>query len=112
MTKYLISFPSSAMNLAEEDLQRASLDSHALIEEAKQAGVYVFGGGVNEAVTPVLVTADGRISEQTYPEVSITGGFAVFELPDRAAAQSWAQRMAAACGCAQELREFLYNPAS
>ena len=35
MTKYLISFPSEAMVLTEEELVQAGVDSRAVIEEAK-----------------------------------------------------------------------------
>ena len=47
MAKYLISFPSAAMVVTEAELVAASVDSHALIEAAKAAGVYVFGGGID-----------------------------------------------------------------
>jgi hypothetical protein len=40
MTKYLFSFPSSAMVIPKEDFQAVSDDAHAVIEEAKAAGVY------------------------------------------------------------------------
>ena len=53
MTKYLISFPSEAMVVPEEDFEAVVEASHAVIEEAKAAGVYVFGGGIDESVPPV-----------------------------------------------------------
>ncbi|WP_293806314.1 hypothetical protein [uncultured Bosea sp.] len=112
MTKYLISFPSEAMVLTEEQLAAASVDSHAVIEEAKAAGVYVFGGGINESVASVLVSADGAVSDRIYPGSRLNGGFAVLELPTREDAVKWAAKLARACGCAQELREFMYDPAS
>lgn len=113
MTKYLISFPSEAMKqLTAEELALADVESHAVIEEAKAAGVYVFGGGIEEKVAPVLVTADGSVSTETYPDVKITGGFAVLELPDRQAAEEWARKIAVACRCSQELREFGFDPQS
>jgi hypothetical protein len=113
MSKYLISFPSEAMaKLTDEELSMASTDSHALIEEIKAAGVYVFGGGINEEVDPVLVSADGSVSTETYPGVKITGGFAVLELPNHEAAVEWASKIAAACRCPQEIREFGYDPQS
>ena len=46
MTKYLISFPGEAMVIPEEDFESVVETSHAVIEEAKAAGVYVFGGGI------------------------------------------------------------------
>ncbi|WP_306226225.1 YciI family protein [Bosea beijingensis] len=112
MTKYLISFPSEAMVLSEEQLAAASVDSHAVIEEAKAAGVYVFGGGINEQVAPVLVSADGAVSGQIYPGSRLNGGFAVLEVPTREEAVKWAEKLARACRCSQELREFMYDPAS
>lgn len=112
MTKYLISFPSEAMVLTDEQLAGADTDSHAVIEEAKAAGVYVFGGGINEPVAPVLVSADGSVSGQIYPGSRLNGGFAVLELPTREEALKWATKLAQACRCAQELREFMYDPAS
>lgn len=65
MTKYLISFPSSAMVLPEEDVQAVSDAAHAVIEEAQAAGVCVFDSGINEAVAPVRVSADGAVVEGT-----------------------------------------------
>lgn len=52
MTKYLISFPSEAIVLTNEQLAAADIDSHTVIEEAKAAGVDVFGGGIDEQVVP------------------------------------------------------------
>ena len=112
MDKYLISFPSEAMVLTDEEFPIVVADSHSVIAEAKAAGVYVFGGGIDEAVEPVLVSADGSVSTETYPGIVIKGGFTVLELPDRAAAEEWARKIAVACRCAQELREFMYDPES
>lgn len=112
MTKFLISFPSEAMVLTEEEFPSVVADSHAVIEEAKAAGVYVFGGGIDEQVDPVLVSADGTVSEDIYPGSRLKGGFTVLELPTREDAVHWASKIAAACRCSQELREFMYDPAS
>ncbi|BDV30931.1 YciI family protein [Microbacterium terricola] len=114
MTKYLISFPSEAMVLAPEDFDDVVRESHAVIEEAKAAGVYVFGGGINEDVLPVVVAADGTVADgTTYPDVAVpNGGYTVLDLPSRDAAVEWAAKIASACRCAQELREFQYDPES
>jgi hypothetical protein len=112
MTKYLISFPAEAMVLSDEELQQASIDSHAVVEEAKAAGVWVFGGGIDEGVAPVRVAGDGSVSSETYPGSKINGGWAVLELPTREEAVMWASKIAASCRCSQELREFMYDPAS
>jgi len=113
MTKYLISFPSGVMEFAEEDFDDVVRDSHAVVQEAKDAGVYVFGGGINEDVAPVRVAGDGTITNDTYPQTKVLdGGFTVLELPSREEAEKWAAKIAVACRCAQELREFMYDPES
>src|SRR4051794_29306064 len=112
MTKYLISFPSEAMVVTAAELPAVAAAAHAVIDEAKAAGVYVFGGGIEEQVEPVLVSADGAVSSETYPGSRLKGGFTVLELPTREAAVAWASRIAVACRCAQELREFMFDPAS
>ncbi len=64
MSKYLISFPSAAMVVPEgRGWRRLGRDAAAVIEEAEAAGVYVFAGGIVEAVAPVLVSADGEVAE-------------------------------------------------
>jgi hypothetical protein len=111
--KYLISFPSAAMVVRGSELEAAGRDSHAVIEEAKAAGVYVFGGGIDESVPPVLVSGDGTIAEGGYPWAPpLDGGFCVLELPTREDAIAWAVRIAKACRCDQELRVFGFDPAS
>lgn len=111
--KYLISFPASAMKVSDEELPAVSRDSHEVIREAKAAGVYVFGGGINGGVAPQMISADGSAKNQTYPQTKeFDGGFCVLELPNREAALHWAAKIAKACRCPQELREFGYDPDS
>ncbi len=112
MTKYLISFPSRAMVLTEDEFPIVVAESHAVIAEAKAAGVYVFGGGIDEEVEPVLISADGSVTTETYVGTEFTGGFTVLELPNREAAEEWARKIAVSCRCPQELREFMYDPES
>lgn len=107
MAKYLISFPSAAMQVPDSELEAVGRDAHAVIEEAKTAGVYVFAGGIDDRVPPVRVSADGAVAEGGYPWAPpLHGGFTVFELPSREAAIAWAARLAKACRCDQELRVF------
>lgn len=113
MAKYLISFPSAAMVVPEDELGAVGRAAHAVIEEAKGAGVYVFGGGIDEAVPPVLVAADGTVARGGYPWApSLDGGFTVLELRSRDEAIAWAARIAKACRCQQELRVFGFDPNS
>lgn len=68
------------MRVAGDELEAVGRDAHAVIEETKAAGVYVFGGGIDEAVPPVLVSADGKVTEGGYPWAPpLNGGFTVLE---------------------------------
>jgi len=95
MTKYLISFPSAAMNVPVSEWETVRRDAHAVIREAKNAGVYVFGGGIDETVAPILVSADGSVADGGYTWAPpLNGGFTVLELPSRTEAIAWAARIA------------------
>jgi hypothetical protein len=113
MTKYLISFPAPAMNVPASEMAAVGEAARAVIRDAKAAGVYVFGGGINEDVASLMVAADGTFTSQTYPQTQeFNGGFCVLEVPSREAAVQWAAKIAASCRCSQELREFQYDPES
>ena len=113
MTKYLISFPGRAMEVRAEDFPAVGEAAHEVMREAKAAGVYVFGGGINEDVAPLMVASDGTVTNETYPQTKeFDGGFCVLQLPSREAAILWAAKIAKACRCSQELREFGYDPES
>jgi hypothetical protein len=97
MTKFLISFPASAMNVPTEELAAVGEDARAVIREAKRAGIYVFGGGIDSSIAPVMVRADGVTLDQTYPQTKhFDGGFCVLELPSRDEAIRWAAKIAGA----------------
>jgi hypothetical protein len=75
MTKYLISFPSSAMDhIPQDEFPEVSAAAHAVLREAKAAGVWVFGGGINEQVPPLMVAGDGSTAQETYPQTKILMG--------------------------------------
>ena len=113
MMKYLISFPARAMQVPAEDLAAVGEAARQVIREAKAAGVYVFGGGINAEVAPLMVASDGTVMSETYPQTKeFDGGFCVLDLPSREAAIQWAAKIATACRCSQELREFGYDPES
>ena len=101
MTRYLISFPSGAMDHIPAE------EFPAVGEAAMDAGVLVFGGGLAENVDPVMVAGDGTTTAGTYPQTKeFNGGFTVLDVSSREAALEWAAKIAAACRCAQEVREF------
>lgn len=113
MTHYLISFPARAMEVPAEEFAAVGEAARAVIREAKAAGVYVFGGGINGDVAPLMVASNGTITHETYPQTKeFDGGFCVLRLPSREAAILWAAKIAQACRCSQELREFGDDPES
>lgn len=112
MGRYLISFDDGAMTFPEEDLPAVSEDSHRVVREAKAAGVWVFGGGVERQRASVVAT-DGTIADGPFPETkAVIGGFSIIDVPSPEEALAWAARLAAACRCAQEVREIGYDPES
>jgi hypothetical protein len=83
-----------------------------VVQEAKNAGVWVVGGGVVRQSASVVAT-DGTVTDGPYPETkAVIGGFSVVDVPSRAEALAWAAKIAVACRCAQEVREIMYDPDS
>jgi hypothetical protein len=111
MTRYLISFDSGAMDhIPAEDWPAVAKAAHAAAQEAVDAGVWVFGAGL-ESQRASIVATDGTVSDGPYPETKeVIGGFAVVDVPSREEALAWAGKIAAACRCAQEVREVLPDP--
>ena len=107
MTRYLISFDDGAMTFPEEDLPAVAEAAHKVVQEAKDAGVWVFGGGVESQRSSVVAT-DGTVTDGPYPETKVViGGFSIVDVPTREEALEWAAKIAAACRCAQEVREIM-----
>jgi hypothetical protein len=111
MTRYLISFDDGAMTFSEEELPDVDKAAHEVVQEAQNAGVWVFGGGLGRQRASIVAT-DGTITDGPYPETKeVIGGFAVVDVSSRGEALEWAAKIAAACRCAQEVRELLHDPA-
>jgi hypothetical protein len=111
MTKYLISFDRGWMTFPEEETPAVAAAAHAVVQEAVDAGFFVFGGGIDDDATTTLVTVDGTISDGPYPETKEQiGGFVVLDVPKREVAVEWAAKVAKACRCSQEVREIMPDP--
>ena len=112
MPRYLISFDDGSMKISDEDLPAVSEASHAVVREAKAAGVWIFGGGILNQRASIVAT-DGSMSDGPYPETkAVIGGFSIIETASRDEALAWAAKFAASCRCAQEVREIFYDPES
>ena len=107
MTRYLIKFDDGDMTFPEEDLPDVARDSQAVVQEARQAGVWVFGAGLQHQ-DPSVVATDGTVTDGPYPESKEhVGGFAVVDVSTRDEALAWAAKIAVACRCAQQVFELL-----
>jgi len=111
MPRYLISFDEGAMTFPEEDLPDVADAAHAVVQEAMDAGVWVFGGGLLPAGEMSVVDTDGTITAGPPASKAYVGGFSIVEVSSREAAIEWGAKFAAACRCAQEVREFMPDPA-
>src|SRR3954465_140368 len=111
MARYLISFNDGAMdNIPDADWPAVGEESHAVVEEAQAAGVWVYGGGL-ERQRASIVGTDGTGTDGPYPATKeVMGGGCVVEVPSRDEALKWAAKVAASCRCAQEVREILSDP--
>lgn len=107
MTKYLISFEDGAMDVSAEELPEVADAAHAVVQEAKDAGVLVFTGGLDYRAKHAVVGTDGMVTDGPYPESKeLIGGLMVVEVPTFESALDWAAKVAVACRCAQDVREF------
>jgi hypothetical protein len=108
MARYLISFDDGAMTFPEEELPDVAEAAHTVVQEAKDSGVWVFGGGLHPREEVSVVGTDGTVTNGQYRESkAYIGGFAVVDVPSRGEALEWAAKFAVACRCAQEVREFV-----
>ena len=107
MTQYMILFDDGDMIIPEGELTDVATASQAVVQEARQAGVWVFGAGL-EHQDPSVVATDGTVTDGPYPESKEhIGGFAVVDVPSREEALEWAAKIAVACRCAQQVFELL-----
>ncbi len=110
MTRFLISFDDGWMDFPREELPDVAKAATAVVREAQDAGVWVFGGGLERQQASVVGT-DGIVTDGPYPETKeVIGGFAVVDVPSRDEALEWAAKIAVACRCSQEVRELLPDP--
>ena len=110
MTQYLISFDDGAMTFPEEDLPDVTKAALKVVQEARDAGVWVFSAGL-ESQRASIVATDGTVTDGPYPETKeVIGGLTIVEVPSLEEALEWAAKVAVACRCAQEVRVFQPGP--
>jgi len=113
MLRFLISFDDGSMNhIPEADWPAVGEAAHAVVRDAKAAGVWIFGGGVERQQASIVAT-DGTITDGPAAETkAVVGGFSIIEVSSREEALAWAARIAKACRCPQEVREIMFDPES
>ena len=113
MPRYLISFDDGSMDhIPEQDFPSVGEAAHAVVREAKAAGVWIWGGGLQRQKATIVATS-GAITDGPFPETKpVIGGFSIFEVAFHEEALTWAAKIAKACRCAQEVREIMYDPKS
>lgn len=113
MTRYLISFDDGSMDhIPEADMPAVGEAAHAVVRQAKAAGVWIFGGGILRQPATIVAT-DGTVTIGAMPETkAVVGGFSIIDVRSRDEALDWAARMARSCRCSQEVREIMFDPES
>ena len=110
MAEYLIFFNQQWVGDHPEEWfgSRGPL-ARAVVQEMKDAGVYVFAGGLDEdiekafsadATSGELLITDGPYIESK----EWLGGLTIVDVPDEEDARVWAGKVAVACGWPQEVR--------
>jgi hypothetical protein len=108
MPRYLISFDHGAMDhIPDEEGPAVGEAAHAVVQEAIDAGVFVFAGGCEGAS---VVGTDGTVGDAP-PNKAYIGGLTIIDVPSREAALAWAAKIAVACRCPQEIRAIMPDPA-
>ena len=110
MTGYLIYFNQQWVgDHTEEWFEARGPIVRAVLEEMKEAGVFVVAGGLDDAAvfsadatSGTLVITDGPFAETK----DFLGGFTAVDVPDDGGIEMWAGKIAEACGWPQEVRRF------
>jgi hypothetical protein len=111
MTQYLLSiYQPEGPPPAPEFMDRVTSDLHALNEELKAGGAWVFTGGLHASSTATVVRLrDGDVITTDGPYVEgkeHIGGFWIITAPDLDAALEWGRKATRATTLPIEVRPF------
>ena len=115
MKQYLLSvYQPDGPTPPPEVLERISADLDALNRELREAGAWVFAGGLHPPSTATVVrVTDGEVlcTDGPFTEgKEHIGGFTVVRAPDLDAALAWGRRLAEATTLPIEVRPFQGQP--
>ena len=113
MQRYLLSFDDGSMDhIPKEELGAVGEAARAVVRDAKAAGAWIFGCGLQRQQASI-VAPDGTVIDGPVPETkAVIGGFSIIEVANKQEAIAWAARFAKACRCKQEVREIMFDPES
>jgi len=111
MKQYLLSiYQPDAGTPPPEVLERVMRDVDALIQETKDAGVWVFNGGLHPPSTATVLRLQGGdllITDGPYAEgKEHIGGFLIIKAPDLDSALEWGRKTARVITLPIEVRPF------
>jgi hypothetical protein len=112
MTQYLLTVvePSVGTTPGPDALDQIMKDVDAVDQEMRDAGVWVFAGGLHEPSTAtVLRPSDGDVLVTDGPFAEgkeHVGGFSIITAPDLDAALEWGRKLARATTLPIEVRPF------
>jgi hypothetical protein len=115
MRQYLLSvYQPDGPAPPPEELERISADLDALNHELREAGAWVFAGGLHPPSTATVVrVTDGEVLWTDGPFTEgkeHIGGFTIVRAPDLDAALAWGRRLAEATTLPIEVRPFQDRP--
>ena len=80
MRRFIISFNDGDMKFPASELPQVAEESHAVVREAKTAGVWLFGGGFFED-RPTVVDENGGVTPGPLQHSDVRlGGFSVIDV--------------------------------
>jgi len=117
MTQYLLSvYHPEGEPLPEDVLSKIMADVDVVNQELKDAGAWVFAGGLHPSSTATVLTAkngDVLLTDGPFVEgKEHIGGFWVINAPDLDSALDWGRKAARACRVPIEVRPFQDEPES
>ena len=112
MSRYLLSVvtPTGGTPPAPEELNAIMKNVDALHQEMRDAGAWVFSGGLEAPDTATVVRPQGGellLTDGPFAETKeYVGGISIVEAPDLDAALEWGRKSARAIGLPIEVRPF------
>jgi hypothetical protein len=110
MTQYLLTVFQPEGELPEADLQAIMRDVDAVDQEMRDAGVWVFAGGLHPPSTATVLRPRGDevlITDGPFAEgKEHVGGFTIIEADDLDTALGWGRKLAEATTLPIEVRPF------